>query len=292
MSIVIKHLEKSFNNKKVLKGIDIEIQHGEIFGILGPNGAGKTTLIKCIVGLLNPDSGEVLINGEPPHSLKIKKIMGYVPEKPIYYPNMTAFEFLSYLGEVSGLPKNANSIKEILTEFGMIGFINQKIGSFSRGMLQKISIAQSLIHNPEIWLLDEPTTAIDSTGIQTLKEKILNFKNQNKLVVICSNKISEMENILDRIAYIEDGSIRFVENLNLREERFLIECNKMISIELINRKISQYKGINLISIEERGMELMVNDNRELIDFIKFLSDSGVVIDQVLKLKKIEKLFEK
>lgn len=291
-AIIVKNVCKSFGNANILNSVNLEVNIGEIFGLIGPNGAGKTTLIKCMLRLIHPNEGKVYFYNKPFDSMEIKKIIGYVPERPVFYKDMTGNEFLSYMGKLSGIEKNIlkTLIKTIMEEVGLENSANKKIALYSRGMQQRLMIAQALIHDPQLLILDEPTAGLDPYGILFLREKLFSFKKEGKTVLISSNQISEVEKICDRIAFIDNGAIKMIQTLNL-EDFFLIECENIDSnfkFQEANKSI----GIDILSIKGGKIELRVKSNKQLIEFLNFISEKGVIVKQVLNKKGIESIFEK
>lgn len=291
-AIVIRNVCKYFGNRKILSSVNLEVNSGEIFGLIGPNGAGKTTLLKCMIGLFYPDQGLIYFYSEPISNVKVKEIIGYVPEKPVFYNHMTGNEFLGYMGKLSKIENNRlrSLIKNIMEEVGLENFADKKIALYSRGMQQKLMLAQALIHNPQILLLDEPTASLDPYGILFLREKLFSFKRENKAVFICSNQISEVEKICDRIAFIESGSIKIIQELHF-DDFFSIECEH-ISSTIKFHEGNKISGLDILAIKGDTIEIRAKSNRQLIEFLMFLSERGVVVKQVLNKKGIESFFEK
>jgi len=199
--------------KEVLKGISFEIYEGEVFGFLGPNGAGKTTTIKIITGLIRPDTGTVSIFGKPVDSLETKKRIGYLPESPYFYEHLTGYEFLKVHARLS----NCSDFKErsisLLERVGLQDSVDVPLRKYSRGMLQRIGIAQALISDPDVLILDEPLTGLDPLGRKELKELILEHKKKGKTIFFSSHILPDAEVICDRIGIIMDGKIMEIGEL-------------------------------------------------------------------------------
>jgi len=214
-ALKIEDLHKSFKvgfipkKTKILKGISLVVEEGEIFGYLGPNGAGKTTTLKCVLGLIFPDKGEVEIFSLPHLSLRAKEKIGFLPENPYFYDYLTASEFLHFFGELFLKKKKekAAKVKELLHLVGLDKWTNLPLRKFSRGMLQRIGMAQALINDPTLLLLDEPLGGLDPLGRKEIRDIIVRLKNQGKTVFLSSHILQDIEMICDRVAIIANGQI-------------------------------------------------------------------------------------
>jgi len=215
-ALEIVDLKKSFRSnfyfrkREVLKGVNLEIENGEIFGFLGPNGAGKTTTIKCILGLLKKDSGTIRIQEEENESLELRTKIGYLPEQPYFYEYLTARELLSFFGQLFRLPtaEIEKRSTELLKLVGLEESANLILRKFSKGMLQRIGIAQALINDPQFLILDEPFSGLDPIGRKEIRELILKLKTEGKTIFFSSHIIQDMELLCDRIAVLFKGKIQ------------------------------------------------------------------------------------
>lgn len=214
-SIVIKDLHKSYGKarlkKEVLKGINLEVLGGQIIGYIGPNGAGKSTTVKILCGLLSDYSGEIYVNGL---CLKndideIKSQIGYVPENSALYETLTPNEYLDLLIALYDidLVKAKNRIDQLLEYFGMDGYANQRMDSFSKGMKQKILIISALVNNPDILFLDEPLSGLDANSVILVKDLLSQLAKQGKTIFYSSHLMDVVEKISDRIVLINDGVV-------------------------------------------------------------------------------------
>lgn len=209
--ISIKDLHMSFGAKPVLKGINLEIQGGQIIGYIGPNGAGKSTTVKILLGILEGYEGEVKIFGENLSfgNIQYKKKIGYVPETAQMYDSLTAQEYLTFIGELYGMnPVNIDSKAfQLMSLFGIGDNYSSRISSFSKGMKQKVLIIASLLHNPDILFLDEPLSGLDANSVMIFKEIIAELAAQGKTIFYSSHIMEVVEKISDRIILINDGQI-------------------------------------------------------------------------------------
>jgi len=217
MAVVLKveNLHKSFKvgfipkKKKILKGISLTVESGEIFGYLGPNGAGKTTTLKCILGLIFPEKGKIEIFNQPYLSLKAKEKVGYLPENPYFYDYLTASEFLQFYSQLSLLKRREKEekIPKLLRLVGLEESAHLQLRKFSRGMLQRIGLAQALIHDPSLVFLDEPLGGLDPLGRKEIRDIIVRLREEGKTVFLCSHILQDIEMICDRVAIIVNGQI-------------------------------------------------------------------------------------
>ena len=215
--IEIRDLTVDYANKRVLDGLSFNVNQGEIFGFLGPNGAGKSTAIKTILGLIFQRSGSVLLHGLPPVNPDSRKKIGFLPEEAHYYRFLTPVEILTFYGSICGVAKTTlkTRIVKLLELVGLTEVKNKQIGAFSKGMTQKISLAQALIHEPETLILDEPTSGLDPISRMDLRKILKELKNQGRTVFFSSHELSEVELLCDSIAIIESG--RLIQSGALRD---------------------------------------------------------------------------
>lgn len=195
--------------KKALEDINLTVKKGEIFGFLGPNGAGKTTTIKAILGLLVPDKGKALLFQKSSLFPASRQLIGYMPEIANYYWYLTPKELLTFYGEIFGIERRILlcRIDELLNVVELADYKNALMKTFSKGMLQKVSFAQSLINDPELLILDEPTTGLDPVSRMNMRDILLNLKNKGKTIFFSSHELSEVEIISDRVAILKNGRL-------------------------------------------------------------------------------------
>ena len=213
--IEIRNVSKSYD-KGAIKAVDdlnLDIRDGEIFGFLGPNGAGKTTTIKMITGILNADSGTIKINGMDikSNSIKAKLQFGYVPDNPDMYNKLKGIEYLNFMADVYEVPGSIRKerIESLLERFDLTDAANDMIQSYSHGMKQKIVVIGALIHNPSVWILDEPMTGLDPKSAFTLKEMMREHTQQGKSVFFSTHVLEVAEKLCDRIGIINKGKLIF-----------------------------------------------------------------------------------
>lgn len=215
-ALEIKNLKKTFKSNflikqyHVLKDINLSVEKGEVYGFLGPNGAGKTTTIKCILGLIFPDAGEISLLGQPANTSESKKKLGFLPEQPYFYDYLTPVELLNFTGMLFGIPRQqlAKKTRELIRLVGLEGKENIKLRKFSKGMVQRIGLAQTLVHDPELLILDEPFSGLDPIGRKELRDIILSLKEEGKTIFFSSHILQDMELMVDRVGIILAGQTR------------------------------------------------------------------------------------
>jgi ABC-2 type transport system ATP-binding protein len=215
-ALEIKNLHKTFTSNflikqyHILKGIDMEVEKGEIYGFLGPNGAGKTTTIKCVLGLITPNSGEIAILGQPAKKAESRRSVGFLPEHPYFYDYLTAEELLLFTGMLFSMPKKEirNKTGALLQLVGLADKKDIKLRKYSKGMIQRVGLAQALVHDPDFLVLDEPFSGLDPIGRKELRDIILSLKYVGKTIFFSSHILQDMEMMVDRVGIILDGRIK------------------------------------------------------------------------------------
>jgi ABC-2 type transport system ATP-binding protein len=192
-----------------LDAVTFQVQRGEVFGLLGPNGSGKSTTLKLLLGLLHPNSGTLRLFGTPPSDVRIKARIGYMPEGACLYPYLTAGETLDLYGRLLGLPAEQRRARsaQLLEMIGLTHARRRAVGEFSKGMARRLSLAQALLNDPDLVLLDEPTAGLDPVGCRQFKELIGKLAERGKTVVLCSHLLADVEDVCHRIAILYNGRL-------------------------------------------------------------------------------------
>lgn len=210
-AISIQDLYMSYGSKQVLNGINLEVPMGKIIGYIGPNGAGKSTTVKILLGLINSYKGTVKVMGEDISngSIEYKRKLGYVPETAEIFDNLTAREYITFLGQMYGMSYEETDKKalKLMELFGIEQVYDSRITSYSKGMKQKVLIISSLIHNPDILFFDEPLSGLDANSVMVFKEIMSHLAEQGKTIFYSSHIMEVVEKISDRIILINNGSI-------------------------------------------------------------------------------------
>lgn len=196
--------------KEILKGVSLSVQEGEIYGFLGPNGAGKTTSIKCLLGLLQPDAGSVSLFGEAGPTLKARRRLGYLPEQPYFYQHLKGRELLEYFGRLFGMrgAELHEKAEDLLALVSLEADGEKPLGQYSKGMLQRLGVAQALINDPDLVILDEPMSGLDPIGRREVKDLIMSVKQRGATVFFSSHILADAEELCDRVCLLVDGRLR------------------------------------------------------------------------------------
>ncbi len=248
-ALEIKGLKKTFRSnfliKKyhILKGIDLEVEKGEIFGFLGPNGAGKTTTIKCVMGLLASDAGEILVDGVPAAAKGARRRIGFLPENPYFYDYLTARELLFFSASLFNLPaaEVRDRIAALIHRVGLSGHEDLKLRKFSKGMIQRLGLAQALVNDPDLLILDEPFSGLDPVGRKDIRLLILSLREQGKTIFFSSHILQDMELMVDRVGIILDGTIRRQGRLSDMIARSTQYC-EIVCDQISERELAQIQA--------------------------------------------------
>ncbi|MDO4925241.1 MAG: ATP-binding cassette domain-containing protein [Turicibacter sp.] len=265
MRLEVKELRKSFSEKEVLHGISFSVESGKALGLLGRNGAGKTTTIRILMDVFKANSGEILIDGKKfePRNYQI----GYLPEERGLYPKKKVEEQIVYLAQLRGVPakKAKESTKIWLKKLGIEEYADKVLDSLSKGNQQKVQLAQTLVCNPEIVILDEPFSGLDPVNAQILKDTVRELISQNKLVIFSSHQMSYVEEFCEEIAIINKGEIVLSGNLKeIKKEfgnnRLILSANNLTLDDL--KSICEEKFNNLVIVNEVKKDCLI---LELLD---------------------------
>ncbi|MGB0651734.1 MAG: ABC transporter ATP-binding protein [Thermoplasmatota archaeon] len=211
-------LRKRYKDVEALKGIDLEVKRGEVFGFLGPNGAGKTTFTKCVTGFVRPDAGQIEVLGVDARaeSVRVNRYLGLVPDQYDFYPNLTGRQHLDFYGRLNGMSagKRRSRIDEVLTLVKMHERADSRTKEYSHGMKQRICIAQALLHEPAIVILDEPTNGLDPQGAYELREMIRGLAKDGTTIFLNSHQLHEVEQTCDRVAILQRGRLRALNRID------------------------------------------------------------------------------
>jgi ABC-2 type transport system ATP-binding protein len=286
----IRELCKSFGKKDVLKNLNLFVPKNSIFGFVGRNGAGKTTTMKIVLGLLKADEGEVFVCGENANygETKTNRYIGYLPDVPEFYSYMTAREYLNFCGEITGLDKKTIFAKttELLT---LVGLKDEKgkIRTFSRGMKQRLGMAQALINEPNLLICDEPTSALDPIGRKEILDILLAIKGKTT-VLFSTHILNDVERVCDQVAFLNQGEIVLQGSLEDVLEQY--SSNKYL-IEFSNKK-EMARFYNFINQEEKKLDIVENKNSLTISFKDSEADGYFLLSSLAKEEILPFKFEK
>lgn len=225
----VKEIVKDLSGIEVLHKVSFEVGQGEIYGFLGPNGAGKTTTMKCIMGLITPESGEIEILGDKELSTQTKAQIWFMPENTYLYKYLTGKEFLRFNGKFFGLEweKLEQKVEELLARVGLENAGDKFLHEYSKGMLQRVGLAQSIINNPKILFLDEPMSGLDPIGRKMVKDLLVDLRKEGTTIFFNTHILADVESICDKFSIINRGEIivqnKSIKDLNMHLEDFFIE---------------------------------------------------------------------
>lgn len=297
--IEIDNLTKTFNensnrNKIIaLDNISLKIEQGIIFGLLGQNGAGKTTLLKILLGIFHKTSGSFsLFNNNIP-SYKIKSRIGYLPENHKFPNYLTGLETLRFFGKLSGVDSNQleQKINELIDKLNMSQWIKNKVKTYSKGMLQRLGLAQALINEPDLIFLDEPTDGVDPIGRKEIRNILLELKEQSKTIFLNSHILSEVELITDRVAILNKGKLILegdVKELTTEKEEYKILAQNSIEDKVDKDFLYEF---NITKNSDGYYHLKITSSEILNSIIDKLRNQGVIITEISQVKSsLEDIF--
>jgi len=264
-------LTKNYNGTTVVDQLNFRVNENEVFGLLGPNGAGKTTTILMLMGLTEPTSGVAKVCGfnstrEP---LQVKRLVGYMPERVGFYENMTARENLQFIARLNNI-KDADSheqIEQLLKTVGLADVIDKPVGTFSRGMKQRVGIADTLIKKPKLAIFDEPTAGLDPEGINQILEMIAGLPKMGTSVIMSSHRLYEVQRICHGVGILAKGEMVVQGSLDQLGRQALAEGRYMIEVETVkpdSRLVDVIKGISGVTkVEAKGNLLLISTDSDL-----------------------------
>jgi ABC-2 type transport system ATP-binding protein len=287
-----KNLTKKFSDFTAVNDLTFNVNKGDIYGFLGPNGAGKSTSLRMVLGLIHPTSGTVMVNNQTVNKTNRKYLssIGALIERPDFYTNLSANDNLKILAKLSNL-RDKKRINEVLEEVGLLKKANVKVGSFSQGMKQRLGIAQALLHQPELIILDEPSNGLDPQGQIDMRKLIQRINSDLGITIIISSHIlSEIEQIANRMIVINNGE-KIVEGdvtqlMNSEQMKVRIKVNQLNSLkELLKSKelsFDMHDEFVIVKLKESEISSLVN----------LITDNNISIQEVRQLRTLEELFLK
>ena len=275
---IVKDFRPGFGlvRKRVLHGISFSVQQGEIFGFVGPNGAGKTTMLKILMGLIHAQGGSASILGHDIRENEYRKHVGFLPENPYFYDFLTGTEFLNFYARVSGVParERPGRIASLLEQVGLAHAGGDRLRAYSKGMLQRVGIAQAIVHDPDIVFLDEPMSGLDPIGRKEIRDLILRLNGEGKTIFMNTHILSDVEMLCHRVAILVNGRIRYSGS----SEQFLASEERSADVVL-----ARLPGDVVMIIEERfgvtmrgqgdHVEMRIPE-KEVKDLLRLALDTG------------------
>lgn len=260
MSIKVSHVTKKYGEQKALNNVSFEVKKGEIVGFLGPNGAGKSTMMKIITGFIPPSEGEVAVTGLDviEHPIETKKQIGYLPEHNPLYLDMYVREYLYFIAGLHKIKDSKTAVEGIIAKVGLGVEQNKKIEALSKGYRQRVGLAQALIHDPKVLILDEPTTGLDPNQLAEIRHLIKEL-GKDKTVMLSTHIMQEVEAICDRVIIIHKGLIvandmtQNIKNLTQKSNTYLVEFDQAANVEQLKR-IPNVEKVHKISSTQFKIE--------------------------------------
>jgi len=275
-SVEVSHVSKAYGKRKVVNDVSFTICPGEIFGLIGPNGAGKTTTIRMMMDIIKPDSGSVKILGEA-LSEEAKDKIGYLPEERGLYKKTTVLDILLYLAQLKGIEpqKSLSRAEQLLERVAMAPHKDKKVEELSKGMGQLIQFLATIIHDPELIILDEPFAGLDPVNTELLKEIIHELKKQGKAIILSTHQMSQVEELCDRIMMINKGKSVLYGSLNDIKKRF---SNNSVFVEY-SGQLGELKGVTGREQHDKHLELFLADSTSPDDVLKQLVRQGIKVNR-------------
>lgn len=292
--IEVQSLRKNYGGIQAVDGLDFTVFKGDIFGFLGPNGAGKSTTIRMILSLVRPNSGQINLFGMPLEGNRNRVLArtGAMVEEPRFYEYLSAYQNLEILGKLSGKPVNRKKIMDALTLTGIHERCDSKVKTFSHGMKQRLGIAQAIVHDPELLILDEPANGLDPRGMKDMREIILRLRDEfGKTILISSHILKEIEQIANRMIIINKG--RKVVEGNVAELLAAATADLRIDVSDPGKAIQilqQAYPLSEIRLDTEGSLLLKANRNQVADMNKLLVDQGVRVFSLNPVNLLEQYF--
>lgn len=286
-AIRLEAISKQLGEREVLRDVSFVVKQGDIFGYLGPNGAGKTTTIRILLGLLQPTSGGATILGEDVSRDEARRKVGFVLESDGLYDNKTAEENLWYYARIYGMAEPAERIDRILSLVELRDRARDKVGTYSKGMRQRLALARAMTHNPELLVLDEPTAGVDPSGQIELREVILNMAHkEGKTVFLSSHNLDEVQRVCNHIALIDRGEIKLYGELEQLQREMSgneveIETAEAIAEPLFT-ELKSFSHLGLRERKDKVLTFVPQEGVRIPDIVSLLVRQGVEIEGVSK----------
>lgn len=288
-SIQVHQISKRFGSQQAVDQVSFDVEPGEIFGLLGPNGAGKTTTIRIILDIFKPDSGEVVVLGGKMNE-EMKNRIGYLPEERGLYQDITLETCLNYLARLKGLKPSeaAARIEQMMKRFDLYDHRKKKVKELSKGMQQKAQLIITLVHDPQLIIIDEPFSALDPVNTQMVKDLLREERDKGKTIVMCSHQMHQVEELCDRLVLINRGKVMLYGKLNDIRRQY---SGQEVIVHPLNDLPAQIPGVNRIERENSAYILHLADQSTPQSILKNLVEQGVALERFeIALPTLDEIF--
>lgn len=278
----IKGLTKDYGDVRAVDRLNLEIKKGEVFALLGPNGAGKTTTIKAILGAIFPTEGEIRINGFDviKEGKKARKNIGYLPERVSFYDNLTAIQTMNFYAELRGAGKK--ECIELLRDVGLEGEMDKKVGNYSKGMLQRLGLAQAMIGNPSLLILDEPTGGLDPRGSWQIRQKIKELNENGTTIFLSSHLLGEVQEVSSRVAILNHGKLIAKDTLDNLGKKLNMQPTLVIELQRPSQsilgRVKSVKGVENANLSGNVIEVRCNPRAKTNIIGAIEEEGGKIVD--------------
>jgi len=290
--IEVQDLTKKFKERSVLKGISFQVKEGEIFGYIGPNGAGKTTTMRIILGLLKPTAGKATVWGQNlGENERLRTKVGVLLEHDGLYGRITAYENLDYYAQLYGVSNREEKIANLLEFVGLADRKDDRVGKFSKGMKRKLALARTIIHDPDVLFLDEPSAGLDPEVQKMVRDLILRLSGEERITIFLnSHDLDEVQRICSKIAILQGGEIKAYDTVDNLRDRF---TNPVIEIAFSNNRevekaLDLMSSLDYVSDCERhndGIAVTLTENKKPSALLGFLTEKGVKVEEIKRVNK-------
>ena len=290
--IITKNLSKNFKDVKAVNQVNLQVKAGEVLALLGPNGAGKTTTVRMLTTVLRPSSGTAHVAGYDVISDagKVRSAVGVLTEDHGLYDRMYILEYLDFFGQIYGMPakEREGRIHYLLDKFDLLDAVDRRIGQYSKGMRQKLSLARSLLHSPPVLLLDEPTSAMDPASARLVRNAIKSLRSEDRAIIVCTHNLAEAEELADKIAIIRSGKIIVSGTYEELKQQLLGlgEYHIQLAKNLDSRNLPLPSGVEITEKGTDWFHYQVTDPKEINPIlIQNLVSAGFAVVRVEEIKR-------
>ncbi len=293
-TIEVSNLTKTYNDFTAVNNISFHVKKGEIFGFLGPNGAGKTTTIKAMLDLLHADQGTIHLSGIDvrKHGKEAKKHVGYMPEKVAFYDNLTALQNLEFYAEIKHVSKE--ECPSLIKEFGLADAGKKRVGTFSKGMVQRLGMARAILGNPPILILDEPSGGLDPRGVVQIRDKIREMKKKGTTIFVSSHILSEIQEICDRVGIINKGILVAQDTVDGLRKKLSLKPQLTVIVDSLSTKIENavrnLPGVDRVTAQQNTLEIICDGALKAKVILAITNAGGSIQNLQTKEPTLEEVF--